>query len=533
MKSANLTAIAPAKRQVSYFDIKTWMLFVLAASPAVVSAILLWNRSEQQQVIRLLAVLLCVASLAMTFSLRLLVQGSLMTNIRKMSSTIRATAQGDLTVAAVVSSDDEIGQMSRQLDSMSGNLSIMVANIRNNADVVAKTGNDLADTSSELSRRTAQQAAAIEETSATITEITATVNQNADTVMKLDKLASKVRGTAESGERAMRTAVDTINGIQESSRRVSEIVAVIDGIAFQTNILALNAAVEAARAGEQGRSFAVVASEVSTLAQRSAQAAKEIKTLIHSSSDQIGQGVARVNDVAQTLQSIVTGVQQFATQVSDISGATSEQSRSLGQVAQAMAELDSITQHNAELVEQSTSVAQVLDERATRMSHSVQHFRLRQGTANEAMALVQRALDHYQQYGLQATISAVNDPSQRFFDRDMYVFIGADDSEFLACAGRPERVGVKVFAAPGTPARKIHDDIWDQVRKGGGWVEYEIKNPLTGVVEPKMSYVMPLEHLMVACGVYRTELMADEQVSRGQKAEKRSDSDNEIRQRAM
>jgi signal transduction histidine kinase len=133
---------------------------------------------------------------------------------------------------------------------------------------------------------------------------------------------------------------------------------------------------------------------------------------------------------------------------------------------------------------------------------------------------VNRALDYYAQHGLQATINAVNDPAQRYFDRDMYVFIGADDSEFIACAGRPERVGVKMLGAPGTAARQIHDNVWDQVGQGGGWVEYEIKNPATGLVEPKMSYVMPLEHLMVACGVYRTELMGDEQINRGQQAQK-------------
>jgi methyl-accepting chemotaxis protein len=527
MKSANVAPSLASQHRSTFLGMLPLWLAVL---PSIGLLVLLWNRSESEWGIRITALALTVASLGTIFLSRSLAVGNLIAHIKTLSATIRATAQGDLTTTTQNNSNDEVGQISQQLDNMSNNLSIMVANIRNNADVVAKTGNDLATTSLELSQRTSQQAAAVEETSATILDITGTVNQNATTVTQLDKLASNVRSTAESGEQAMRTAVETINGIQASARRMSEIVAVIDGIAFQTNILALNAAVEAARAGEQGKSFAVVASEVSTLAKRSAQAAREIKQLIHSSSDQIGQGVAHVNGVAQTLQSVVSGVKQFATQVSEISFATNEQSKSLNQIAKAMTELDTLVQENAHLVEQSTSAATILDERASRISNSVGRFHLRQGTANEAIALVQRAMDHYKQFGLQATINAINDANQRYFDRDMYVFIGADNSEFLACAGRPERVGQKLLSAPGGDARKIHDKIWERVRNGGGWVEYEIKNPVTGVIEPKMSYVMPLEHLMVACGVYRTELMGDAQIARGKSVKRHTDADMIIRQ---
>jgi methyl-accepting chemotaxis protein len=431
--------------------------------------------------------------------------------IDRLASAVHALARGDLAADMSFPPSGAVAQIGRDIDSMAANMSITVANIRNNALVIAQTGDKLAHANNELSQRTSQQAAALEQTSASIQQITATVHQNAESATQVDSLATALRATAGTGEEAMRVAVEAIHGIQTTSTRMSEIVAVIDGIAFQTNMLALNAAVEAARAGEQGRSFAVVAAEVGTLAQRSKQAAREIKTLIESSSEQIGEGVTRVNAVAETLTSILSGVQQVAERVSEISGATTEQSKGLGQVALAIGELDSITQNNAQIVDECAQVATRLSERSARISKLVQRFRLRQGSAEEAMALVHRVLDHAARHGTQAAIDAVNDPKMKFFDRDMYVFVGDANAVFLACAGRPERLGTSMLKAPGIDGRKIHALTVACADQGGGWIEYEIQNPATGAMEPKMSYIKRLgRDLNVGCGVYRTESMSME-----------------------
>jgi methyl-accepting chemotaxis protein len=438
-----------------------------------------------------------------------LVVARLLNRLTQLSTSVSTVVEGNLIGDSQSNSSDEVAHIGRQLDRLAANLSITVANIRSSASVVAETGTSLADASNELSSRTSQQAAALEETAASILEITETVQQSSQNAAQASNLADKVSDTARGGEQAMRRAVESMTGIQTGAQRMSDIVSVIDEIAFQTNILALNASVEAARAGEQGKSFAVVASEVSTLAHRSAQAAREIKALIAASTDQISEGVVRVNAVAQALQSILGGVQKVAAQVGEISSATAEQSKGLSQISSAITELDSITQQNSLLVEQSATAAAELSERAARISQWVQRFRLRQGTAEEAMELVHRALDYIKDHGMQAAITAINDPKMRFYDRDMYVFINDNDCRFHAFGGKPERIGSSALDMPGVDAKKLRDLTLQCVERGGGWFEYEIPNPVTGVLEPKMSYLMPIGNgLNVACGVYRTEMMS-------------------------
>jgi methyl-accepting chemotaxis protein len=449
--------------------------------------------------------ILCLVGIIRTLQTTL---GELLKPTSQLSAGVRMIADGNLVTTLKLDNAGELAQVGNQLDRLVNNLSITVANIRNSASVVAQTGNNLTQSSNELSERTCQQAAALEQTASSLQEMTQTVMQNSQNAQQANKLAATVRSTAQSGEKAMRDAVETMHIIQTSSKRMSEIVAVIEGIAFQTNILALNAAVEAARAGEQGKSFAVVASEVSTLAHRSAQAAKEIKSLISSSSHQISDGVIRVDAVSQSLQIILKGVQQVASQVGEISSATAEQSKGLTEISSAIHELDAITQQNTQLVEQSTNAAAELSQRAARIAQLVDQYRLRQGSAEEAMGLVHRVIEYANNHGVQAAADAVNDPKMNFHDRDMYVFMFDTSSKFLAWALRPEKVGTRATDNAPPEVRRVLENFLVCAANGGGWIEYELANPVTKKIEPKMTYVMPLDGAIVGCGVYRTEQMS-------------------------
>ena len=234
---------------------------------------------------------------------------------------------------------------------------------------------EIASGNNDLSSRTEQAAASVEETASSMEQMTATVKNNADTAGQAKLLSGAASDAAEQGGEAVRHVVDTMNDITLASRKISDIIGVIDGIAFQTNILALNAAVEAARAGEQGRGFAVVAGEVRSLAQRSADAAKEIKTLIGASVEKVESGAALVDDAGRTMNEIVTRVKRVSDLITDISTATSEQSSGIAQVGQAMAHLDQITQQNAALVEQSAAASESLKDQAGRLADAVGVFR--------------------------------------------------------------------------------------------------------------------------------------------------------------
>ncbi|MBV7459035.1 MULTISPECIES: methyl-accepting chemotaxis protein [unclassified Acidovorax] len=288
----------------------------------------------------------------------------------------QAVASGDLTVARQVQGKDEIALLLNALHDMQISLSHVVSNVRNNADSVAAASTEIAQGNNDLSARTEQQASALEETSASMEELSSTVQANAENARTANQLAVSASTVAVQGGDVVAEVVTTMKGINDSSKKIADIISVIDGIAFQTNILALNAAVEAARAGEQGRGFAVVASEVRNLAQRSADAAKEIKTLIHASVERVELGTTLVDKAGATMSEVVSAIRRVTDIVGEISAASSEQSAGVAQVGDAITEMDQATQQNAALVEQSAAAADSLKVQAQQLVQAVAVFRL-------------------------------------------------------------------------------------------------------------------------------------------------------------
>ena len=285
-------------------------------------------------------------------------------------------AAGDLTHPVQVHSSDEMGQLLAGLARMQDNLVKTVSTVRTGSEAIASATKQIAAGNLDLSERTEQQAASLEETAASMEQLTSTVKHNADNARQATTLAGNASDIAGQGNEVVNRVVDTMDEIKESSAKITEIVGIIDSIAFQTNILALNAAVEAARAGEQGRGFAVVATEVRTLAQRSSSAAKEIKTLIMHSVDRVQTGAVLVHQAGQTMSEIIGAVQRVTDIMGEISSASSEQSSGIDQVSRAVTQMDEATQQNAALVEQASAAAQSLEQQALSLKDAVSVFRI-------------------------------------------------------------------------------------------------------------------------------------------------------------
>ncbi len=298
-------------------------------------------------------------------------------------------ADGNLDARFAVDSADELGDLSHSLDQMRQAFARMIGDIRNSSESVSVASTQIAQGNADLSSRTEKQASNLQQTAASMEQLSSTVKNNADTARQANQLAASASQVAARGGEAVGQVISTMGQIQSASRKIAEIIGVIDGIAFQTNILALNAAVEAARAGEQGRGFAVVAGEVRNLAQRSALAAREIKQLISDSVQKVDSGSLQVTEAGQTMQDIVAQVRRVADLIGEITSATLEQDAGIGQVNAAVTQLDRMTQQNAALVEQSTAAAASLKEQAARLAQAVAIFKLGQRQTAEAIAQAQ------------------------------------------------------------------------------------------------------------------------------------------------
>jgi methyl-accepting chemotaxis protein len=319
--------------------------------------------------------LLGLAALALTGVLALAIGRSIRQALQQAVRVAEAVADGDLSQRVEARGEDEIGALLRAIDHMTVSLSRMVGEVRAGTDAIATASSQIAQGNADLSARTESQAASLQETAASMQEMNHTVRSNAESARQANELASRASSVAASGGESVHHVVETMDGIQGSSRKIADIIGVIDGISFQTNILALNAAVEAARAGEQGRGFAVVAAEVRTLAQRSAQAAREIKTLIQDSVEKVEMGHERVSQAGQTIGDVVEQVRQVNTLMAEINAASSQQQQGTDQINAALVQLDQATQQNAALVEETAAAAESLNQQAHRLTQVVSRFR--------------------------------------------------------------------------------------------------------------------------------------------------------------
>jgi methyl-accepting chemotaxis protein len=337
---------------------------------------LMAQRGAEYRLVTWLVAAGIAAALALVLGMHFFLQRVVLSPMEHAVALLDRVARGDLTAHVEAGSGTEIAQLMRGIAHMQQSLAAMVSGVRKRAETIGTAAREVADGNADLSARTESQASSLQETAASMEELTGTVRQTAENTLHARQLVETASSTAASSGAVMRQMMETMAHIDTSSQRVAHIIAVIDGIAFQTNILALNAAVEAARAGEQGRGFAVVAAEVRTLAQRSATAAKEIKALIGDSARNIASGTRLARDAGSSMGQMVESVQRVAGLVIEIAEASREQSNGIGQVNRAIVQMDEVTQRNAALVEQSAAATEAMREQAAELADMVSVFRL-------------------------------------------------------------------------------------------------------------------------------------------------------------
>jgi len=418
-------------------------------------------------------------------------------------------AAGDISFPIEINAVSDIGELQQALLDLSVRMFDIVGKVRTGMGAIATTSGFINSDNTALSSRTESQASALEETAASMEQLTSTVKQNAENAQQANKLVATAEDSAVKGGAIVSQVVETMGSINASSKHIVEIISVIDGIAFQTNILALNAAVEAARAGEQGRGFAVVAAEVRNLAQRSAGAAKEIKTLINDSVKKIQDGGRLADDAGRAMNDIVQSVKRVANIMSEIAGASSEQSSGLEEINRAVTQIDGMTQQNGKLVEEAARTAVSLKNQAMLLSEVVSIFDLGSrefGNADEAVDLVKRGVAFAREYGSQAIVEDVKKlNNSQFIDRDLYFSVyDANTVMCLANGANPRLIGAN---------GKVFKDVDGKIfvaeivalanRQGSGWMDYKHPHPLTQQVMQKSAYFEKVGDIVLTCGFYK------------------------------
>lgn len=417
-------------------------------------------------------------------------------------------AEGDLTQSTNDAPSSRSGLI-RSLDVTRERLFRVVGTVRAGATALAANSSHLARDSESLANESRAQAEALQSTAAAMEQLTAAVKHNAEHARRAEPLVRQASALATQGGATVEAVVVKMGAIRESSRKVLDIIGVIDAIAAQTNILALNAAVEAARAGEHGRGFAVVASEVRSLALRCVDAGKEIKALISDSVENVEAGHQLVEQAGRSMQDIVGAFEAVAGDIAGISLATQEQSEGIEHVNKAVLELDAMVQRNLDVVDETRASVEAINAQAVSLLREVAVFRLgaqEHGSPEDARALVERAIEFGREHGKAALIGEINKLARgQFIDRDLYLMAISLDKALILASGMTSRV-----VGLGGPASKDVDGKMFLVdmaqlarREGRGWIEYKWNHPVTNEVQTKRTYVARFDDMLVGCGAYK------------------------------
>lgn len=441
---------------------------------------------------------------------------------RLIARVLERLADGDLTVQTSTpmhqqAARSEAGRIWASIALLQRNLVEIVGQVRAAADRVTHGSHEIASGYADLSQRTEEQASTLEETSATMEELSATVRQNAEHCHQANTRADDNAHRAEEAGSSMTSVTATMARIESGSKKMAEIIALIEGIAFQTNILALNAAVEAARAGEQGRGFTVVAAEVRSLAQRTSQAADEIKTLIVASTQDIGEGAGLATKAQEAVNRAVTGMHEISELINAVAQASEEQSSGVQEVGRAVTQLESMTQQNAALVEEGAATSTAFEQESSRLLDLVGAFKLdRMEDRDRAVALVKRAVAHMRAHGMTRAFADFCDPNGPFVEGELYIYAYGLDG-VLSATSNPsskDNIGENHTRLRDLQGKRYMSEMITTAReKGKGWCDYVMQHPKTNQPLAKSSYFERVDEYLLGCGIYRPDIQIRSNVS--------------------